>query len=108
MLFIREARKAKGITMKELGEMIGCSEACVSHYEREKRQPDYETLLKIAEALDTSMDYLVRGDQSGIKKQPVTEDDELVLDAQEKAFILWLRSLPPEKRQAVLNFQDMF
>lgn len=37
-----------------------------------------------------------------------TKEEVLILSSQEKAFILWLRSLPPEKRQAVLNFQDMF
>lgn len=105
MYFIRDARKAKGLTMKELGERIGCTEAAVSNYERGTRQPDFETLLKISEALDTTIDYLARGCQDEKKSATVAGDE---LSAEEKAFIDWLRALPPEKRQAVLHFQDMF
>jgi transcriptional regulator with XRE-family HTH domain len=56
---IRAARKAKGLTMKELGTLIGTSESAVSLYETGKREPNYETLLMIAEALDTTVGYLL-------------------------------------------------
>ena len=47
MIRIRELRKKCGITMKELGEKIGVAESTISQYETGKRQPDYETLLKL-------------------------------------------------------------
>lgn len=62
MNYIREARKAKNMTMKELGEKIGCTEAAVSNYELGKRSLNYEDLLIIAEALDTTVAFLVNGD----------------------------------------------
>lgn len=72
---LRTLRKARGLTLKQLGELVGVSEASVSQYENEKRQPDNEMLLKLAEALDTSVSELL-GEE--IKKQPVSIGDELI------------------------------
>lgn len=70
---IRTARKEKGITMKELGALIGASESAVSLYERGKREPSYETLLMIAEELGTSVSSLM-GEET--KKAP-SEDEAI-------------------------------
>lgn len=56
---IREARKAKGLTLKELGKAIGVAESTVSMYENGKREPDNSTLVKIANTLEVSTDYLL-------------------------------------------------
>lgn len=56
---IRAARKAKKMTMKELGERLGISESAVSLYENGKREPQYEMLLRIAEELDTDVASLM-------------------------------------------------
>lgn len=61
MKMLRELRKAKGLSMKELGAIIGVAESTVSQYENGKRQPDFETLLLISEYFDVSVDYLLRG-----------------------------------------------
>ncbi len=45
--------------MKELGKKIGVSESAISQYETRKRQPDNETLIKIADVLGVSSDYLL-------------------------------------------------
>jgi len=71
---IRAARKAKGMTMKELGALIGTTESAVSYYETGKREPKYETLLMIAEALDTSVGYLMGYET---KKAPTTDGEDL-------------------------------
>ena len=51
-LQIREARKAKGMTQKELGEKLGVGEPTVTNYESGKQNLTIETLKKIADALD--------------------------------------------------------
>lgn len=51
---IREARKAKGLTQKELGEKLGVGEPTVNGYESGKQNLTIETLQKIANALGTS------------------------------------------------------
>ena len=62
-LKIREIRKRCGLTQKELAEGIGSSESAISQYENGKRQPDYETLLKISDYFGVSVDYLLGGEE---------------------------------------------
>lgn len=49
---LKKLRKASGLTQKQLGELVGISEAQVSLIENGNRNPSFETALKIAEALD--------------------------------------------------------
>ena len=56
---LRKLRKEKNISMKKLGEDINVAESTISLYETGKREPDYETLKKIAEYFDVSIDYLL-------------------------------------------------
>lgn len=60
---LRELRKSKGISLKELGAIVGVAESTMSLYESGKRQPDYETLLKLAEYYGVTVDYLLRGSE---------------------------------------------
>ncbi|RIV21668.1 XRE family transcriptional regulator [Fibrisoma montanum] len=53
---IRDARKAKGLTLKELGEKVGVAESTFSLYESGKQNLTIETLQKIAEALGVEFD----------------------------------------------------
>jgi len=59
MIMIREYRKRAGMTMKELGDRVGCSEAAISLYELGKREAPYEILLQISEVLDTDVNHLL-------------------------------------------------
>lgn len=59
MLRIKEIRKAKKITAKQLAEHINVAESTMSLYENGKREPDNTTLLNIAEYLNVSIDYLL-------------------------------------------------
>lgn len=75
MLKLRELRKKCGLTMKELGAEIGVAESTISQYETGKRQPDYETLLKLGEFFGVSIDYILTGEET--KKAPtLTKKDE--------------------------------
>lgn len=92
---IREARKAKGITMKELGLRVGATESAISLYERGKREPSYQTLLMIAEELDTTVAYLLGAET---KKEPAAPAGS-ELSADERAVIDIYRQLDDEGRR---------
>lgn len=49
---IKEARKKRGLTQKQLAEKLGVSTAMIAQYETGKRNPKIQTLEKIASALD--------------------------------------------------------
>ena len=60
-----------------LDKIIGVAESTISQYETGKREPDFETLLKLGEFFNVSVDYLLRGDNPQNNKMPaLTKKDE--------------------------------
>ena len=61
---IKELRTERGLTQREFADALSLGESTVSFYESDKREPDYETLNKIADFFAVSIDYLMgRTDQ---------------------------------------------
>lgn len=89
---LRELRKEKGISLKELGAEMGVAESTMSLYENGKRQPDYETLLKLAEYFGVSVDYLLRGNDN-FDRLP---EELVILNRNAK-------KMSPEKRKKLLD-----
>ncbi len=56
---IRELRKRRGWTMKQLGQRLELAESTISGYENEIRRPDMDALLRFAELFDVTVDYLL-------------------------------------------------
>ena len=56
---IASMRKSKGITQKELGRILGVAQNTISNWEKGNREPDYESLKKMAFYFDCSTDYLL-------------------------------------------------
>jgi transcriptional regulator with XRE-family HTH domain len=56
---IKELRKKKGITQKELASYLGVSDRAVGYYESGQRTPPPDILQKIADFFNVSTDYLL-------------------------------------------------
>lgn len=56
---LQQLRKEKKLSQKEFGNILGSAESTISMYERNARQPDYDTLIKIARFFDVTIDYLL-------------------------------------------------
>ena len=52
-------RKNKGLSQSELGKRAGTSGDLIGKYERNETKPSIDVVIKIADALDVSLDYLV-------------------------------------------------
>ena len=76
---IRAVRKARNMTAYRLAEIIGLSEVSLMHIECGSRGPSLQTVFSIAEALDTSIDYLTgRVDKhDDIIPAPMIEEQDL-------------------------------
>ena len=46
---LTELRKEKGVTQKDMSLLLGITRPAYTAYEMGKRQPDYETLIKLAD-----------------------------------------------------------
>lgn len=64
---IRRIRQERHLTQKQLGEMVGASEAYIRAYESGRRNPKPSSLEKIAEALAVNPEVLANSDFDGIK-----------------------------------------
>lgn len=56
---LRELRKSKGLTMKELGKKFSLAESTISGYENGNRKPDLEMINSFADFFEVSSDYLL-------------------------------------------------
>ncbi len=54
-----DLRKTKGVTQQEIADVIGVSRSTYTHYENGNRKPDLETIKKLAEYFDVSVDQLI-------------------------------------------------
>ncbi len=59
---LRELRKQRGLSMRELGDALGLSESTVSLYENGRRRPSHELLCRLADFFGVSVDYLLERD----------------------------------------------
>ena len=72
---LRTIRLEKGLTMVQMAEKLGISYPAYSQWERGVRNPKDSTLLKIAEALEVTPDYLT-GQTYVIDLEPYSPTEE--------------------------------
>lgn len=56
---VRELRTEKGLSRKELANRLGTLQRNISYWELGQRECSFDMLLKIAEVLGVSVDYLL-------------------------------------------------
>lgn len=56
---LRELREKKGFTQQQLADTLHLSKNAVSHYEKGINMPNLDTIQKIADIFDVSVDYLL-------------------------------------------------
>ncbi len=64
---IRRIRQERNLTQKQLGELVGASEAYIRAYESGRRNPKLKSLETIAKALAVNVEVLTNSDFDGIK-----------------------------------------
>ena len=61
--FIQEIRKEKGLTQKELAELIGVSDKTISKWENGNSSPDTSMLMSLSEALEVTVNELLSAER---------------------------------------------
>ncbi|MGQ7776802.1 helix-turn-helix domain-containing protein [Bacillus sp. WC2507] len=92
---IRDLRKQKGITQKELAQSLQLSESTIGMYERNERQPDYNTLIRIADYFKVSTDFLLGRAFDAEGKRNDSELDQWLND---------IKFAPYQKREELKRF----
>lgn len=92
---IKELRKERKWSQKELGEKVEVSESFISKVESGKKQPSREVTAKIAEIFNVTIDFLLgRSDE---------EDLNEMLDVKFKSMKERLSNLPESQREMIMK-----
>ena len=98
---IKELRIKAGMKQSELSSLLGIAQNTLSYWEQNKYQPDNDTLLKLADIFNVTIDYLLgRSTSSTASGSPSPEgkatiqQNENPLTGKELALITAYRSNP--------------
>jgi transcriptional regulator with XRE-family HTH domain len=95
---IAERRKLLKVSQEELADRIGTNQRQISRYERDENNPTGDVLVKIADTLDTTTDWILG--RTEIADRLMRGQGDLTDDEVE---ILRLIRRNPEKRKAIYN-----
>ncbi|MCC0683706.1 helix-turn-helix transcriptional regulator [Clostridioides sp. ZZV15-6383] len=104
---IANLRKELDINQKELATKVGITEASLSRYENNLREPKSEIIVRLAKALKTSTDYLL-----GVNENTkISEEDKLIIEnlsvsEKTKKLLEKIYSLEKEDREAIEKMID--
>ena len=90
---LRLLRKERNMTQTELSKSLGVSPSSIGMYEQGRREPDSQTLLKVANFFDVTAGYLI-GDEEIARTQNVEEIAELVSEMLKKKEYLFYEGRP--------------
>lgn len=100
---IKELAKSNGLSMKYLAEKIGKYPGFLSCVRNGTDRINDDELQVIADLLNTTPEYL-KG-KTDTKEKPAGESTDGLSDYDAR-LLDWFHSLPPEKRQAILEIGD--
>lgn len=81
---LRLLRKVCNMTQKQVAQSLSIDRSTYAYYETDKTKPDYETLLRIAQIFNVSIDYLLGRDQDEAGPLPL-HDGAMEPEGGEKA-----------------------
>lgn len=102
---LKELRKATKTTQNELAEAIGVSQQSINKYENHNIEPDIETLKRIADYFNTTIDYITGYSPYRYKVEDI---QNYALNDDEAEFIAAYRRLTPNQREAVVGVMRAF
>ncbi len=99
---LRTLRKEKGLTQKELGDMINVTKVSICCYENGTRTPTLDTLLELEKVFGVSLTYFL-GQDEVVKKEDdsylyLSEEDITILEELKKHESLYEKLLEDPKR----------
>ena len=88
---IKQCRENQGLSMTDLAKKTGMTISAISQFESGDRAPSLESLDKLADALEVSVDYLMGR-------------EEKISDENLSAMFRGLQNMTEEDREEMLNF----
>lgn len=96
---IQKLRKDRNMSQAMLAEMAGLKPPAISQYESGARSPNFESLVKLSNALGVTSDYLLMGEETQMRDE--------IGDALSRLIAHMAGMLPFEKREMLLDYAVM-
>lgn len=104
---IKFLRKQHNFTVQQLAELINKTKGNISSYENGKYEPSAQTIIRICEIFNISIDWLLTGKEFGNKKISIMkENNELNLTDEEKNLIIIFRNFSEEDKELIKIISD--
>lgn len=102
---LRSLRASKNLSQMDFAKQIKVSKSSVNMYERDEREPGFETLERIADYFNVDIDYLLGKSDVTCKIQPCLSSIPNITDS-EYLLLQKFRALDDRGKSAVLNVLD--
>ena len=105
---LKKLREEKGVRQKQLADVVSVSQQSINKYENHNIEPDIDTLIKMADYFETSVDYIIGHSNIRRKIEVVNSYD---LNIEEAKLIENYRNLSNKQRKSIgliiENYMDM-
>lgn len=98
---LQELRKGLGLSQQELADTVEISKSMLSRYENHNVQPPADILNKLANALNTSVDFLLNGTKSE-KAKASLKNNELLQAFKD------VDEMPDKEQATLLHFINVY
>lgn len=98
---IRNLREGLELSQQEAANHIGCSSKVLSNYELDKREPDFETLIKLCDFYNVTADYLLN------RTENPKYFKEMVLNSESEILLYYFDKLPTQYKKDVIRFAKL-
>lgn len=98
---IKELRKQQNLTQGDLAEKVGMTYVQIGRYEVRGAKPSSEVLSRLAEALNTTTDYLMNGETNESNSKALK--DKTILGLLQK-----IEGLGDKDKDMIITFLDAF
>ena len=101
---LKKLREEKGISQKQLADVVSVSQQSINKYENHNVQPDLQTLIRFADFFHVSVDYLIG--YSDIPARLDSMDEETETEDEARTLTLYRQLTPQEKHSIKLILQN--
>lgn len=103
---IKQLREAKGWSINQLGLYAGVTPSTIARMEKGESEPPISTLLRIAKALNVSLEELLKDEQIKLGDEELVSREHDIYEIIEKTDNLMFKGTPintPEVKQAIIE-----
>lgn len=105
---IKKLREQNNISQKDFAKKIDVSNVVLSRYESDERKPDYDTLEKIADYFEVTVDFLLGRPKTPASSPLQKDEEEFQAFANDPSLQKWYKELPKSKEEDLRKLRKMW